>query len=115
MQELSAWRVLLGQLIHDPQERNRIANELGINPATLVRWAHNETNPRPQNLHQLLKAIPHQYQALFFELVEEEFKDFSAVLRNDSVTSESLSIPSEFYTRVFHTHGTIPKALRFSS
>ena len=50
MQELPSWRVLLGQLIHDPQERNRIANELGINPATLVRWAHNETNPRPQNL-----------------------------------------------------------------
>jgi len=115
LQEPSTWRELLSKVIQDPQEKHRIASQLGINPATLVRWAHNETNPRPQNLHQLLKAIPHQYQALFFELVEEEFKDFSAVLRNDSVTSESLSIPSEFYTRVFHTHGTIPKALRFSS
>jgi hypothetical protein len=57
MQELSSWRLLLGQLIHDPQERNRIANELGINPATLVRWVHNETNPRPQNLSQLLKVV----------------------------------------------------------
>jgi transcriptional regulator with XRE-family HTH domain len=112
LQEPSTWRELLSKVIQDPQERHRIATELGINSATLVRWAHNETNPRQQNLLQLLTAISHQYQTLFFELVEEEFP---AVLRDGSVTSEPLSIPSEFYTRVFHTHGTVPKALRFSS
>jgi len=115
LQEPSTWRELLGKVIQDPQERQRIAIELGINPATLIRWTHNESNPRPQNLHQLLNAIPNQYRALFLELVEEEFKDFSDVRKDYLVTSESLSIPSEFYTRVFHTYGTLPKALRFSS
>ncbi len=115
MQEPSTWRELLGKVIQDSKERHRIAIKLGINPATLVRWTHNESNPRPQNLNQLLNAIPDQYRALFLELVEEEFKDFSAGRKDDPVTSESPSIPSEFYNRVFHTYGIVPKALRFSS
>ena len=59
MGDPSTWREFLGQLIRDSQEKQRIAAELGINSATLVRWVHNETDPRPQNLRQLLKALPH--------------------------------------------------------
>jgi transcriptional regulator with XRE-family HTH domain len=112
MQEPSAWRVLLGQLIHDPQERNRIATELGVNPATLIRWAHNETVPRPQNLHQLLKAVPHHRQKLQ-EAIAEEFPEYSNASNNDFSEKPSIEIPSGTYSSVLRTYITTPKQQRF--
>jgi hypothetical protein len=112
MQEPPAWRALLGQLIHDPRERNRIATELGINPATLVRWAHNETNPRPQNLNQLLKAAPQQRQKLL-GLITEEFPEFASIVNDDFPENASIGIPSGTYSSVLHTYITTPKRQRF--
>jgi transcriptional regulator with XRE-family HTH domain len=112
MQEPPAWRVLLGQFIHDPQERHRIANELGVNPATLVRWAHNETNPRPQNLHELLKAVPQQRQKLR-ESIAEEFPGFAEAANDDIPVTMSLEIPSGTYSSVLHTYVSTPKRQRF--
>src|SRR5258708_33354320 len=76
MGDPATWREFLGQLIRDSQEKQRIAVELGINSATLVRWVHNETDPRPQNLLQLLKALPHHRHKMR-ELVAVEFSEFS--------------------------------------
>ena len=113
MQELYSWRVLLGQLIHDPQERNRIATELGINPATLVRWAHNETNPRPQNLSQLLKAVPSANRQKLQESIAEEFPEFGIKVNEDFIEDTSNAIPSGTYASVLHTYITAPKRQRF--
>ena len=113
MQELSSWRVLLGQLIHDPQERNRIANELGINPATLVRWAHNETNPRPQNLSQLLKVVATANRQKLQESIAEEFPEFGIKVNEDFIEDTSIEIPSGTYSSVLHTLITTPKRQRF--
>src|SRR5437764_5723040 len=113
MQELPAWRVLLGQLIHDPQERNRIANELGINPATLVGWAHNETNPRPQNLNQLLKAVPSANRQKLQESIAEEFPEYTSIRNNEFTEDTSFEIPSGTYSSVLHTYITAPKRQRF--
>jgi hypothetical protein len=57
MQELASWRELLGKIIADSHERQRIANMLGVNPITLTCWVNNESKPRPQNLRQLLIDI----------------------------------------------------------
>ena len=113
MQEHSSWRILLGQLIHDPQERNRIANELGINPATLVRWAHNETNPRPQNLTQLLKVVASANRQKLQESIAEEFPEFGIKINEDIVEDTSIEIPSTTYSSVLHTYVTTPKRQRF--
>src|SRR6266487_3832326 len=113
MQELSSWRVLLGQLIHDPQERNRIANELGINPATLVRWAHNETNPRPQNLSQLLKVVASANRQKLQESIAEEFPEFGIKVNEEFTEDTSIEIPSGTYSSVLHTYITAPKRQRF--
>jgi len=113
MQEHSSWRILLGQLIHDPQERNRIANELGINPATLVRWAHNETNPRPQNLAQLLKVVASANRQKLQESIAEEFPEFGIKINEDIVEDTSIEIPSTTYSSVLHTFVTTPKRQRF--
>jgi hypothetical protein len=113
MQELSSWRILLGQLIHDPQERNRIANELGINPATLVRWAHNETNPRPQNLTQLLKVVATANRQKLQESIAEEFPEFGIKVSEEVMEDESIEIPSSTYSSVIHTYTTAPHRQRF--
>jgi transcriptional regulator with XRE-family HTH domain len=109
----AAWRVLLGQLIHDPQERNRIATELGINPATLVRWAHNETNPRLQSLHQLLKVVPPHYRQKLQEAIAEEYPEFAGATYDDFPENTSVEIPSGTYSSVLHTYLTVPKRQQF--
>jgi hypothetical protein len=54
------WRELLGSIIADSSERERIANEIGVHTGTLMRWVNGESTPRQQNLRQLLRALPKQ-------------------------------------------------------
>src|SRR5713226_1152246 len=97
--EATAWRKLLENIIADAQERQRIANELGVNPATLVRWAKGETNPRHENLQRLLKALPAQQQTLT-RLLTEEFPTFDMLAGEDM----SEQIPEEIYSRILNTY-----------
>ena len=107
-----SWRELLGRSIGDVHERQRIATALGINPATLTRWAANETNPRPQNLRELLRALPLQRKELL-QLIQLEFPEFEAdskVLdQEDSLTT----IPAAFYTSVLDSFITTRRSQRF--
>jgi hypothetical protein len=54
------WRGLLGSIVADAAERERIANEIGVHTGTLMRWVNGESMPRQQNLRQLLRALPKQ-------------------------------------------------------
>ena len=114
MQESPTWRELLGRLIADTHERQRIANELGVNPITLVRWVNNESKPRPQNLRQLLKALP-EHHTLLLELIGEEFEGFSTVAVENAGEDLRQEVPSVFYSRVLRTRATTATVLRFSS
>src|SRR6266849_6162776 len=114
MKESPTWRDFLGSIIQDPQERRRLANELGINPVTLTRWVNNESSPRSQSIQRLLKALPQHRKALL-ELLLDDFEGLIAETE-DLLTEDLLhKIPSEFYIRVLRTRATIPKVLRFSS
>ena len=104
------WRELLGKIISDPLEKQRIAQELGVRTITLTRWASNESDPRPQNLRHLLNVLP-EHRELLLDLISEEFEDFTAGAIDDS----SKDIPSEFYTRIFSARASINESLRFWS
>ncbi len=110
MDEVQTWRELLGEIIRNPLEKERLTGELGINPATLDRWVNGETDPRPQNLRRLLSALP-QWREQLYELVSEEFEDFTAAPTDDS----SKELPSAFYARVFSALVATPQSLRFWS
>ncbi len=112
MHEAKTWRELLRNSIENPQERQRIARELDINPLTLIRWVNGESDPRPQNLRRLLQALPQQRQHLIL-LIEQEFPGFSERMPDEAKQRELALIPSEFYRRVLHTHASIPKSLFF--
>ncbi len=114
MQASSDWRELLGGIIQDPHERQRLAKTLGVNPITLTRWVNQEANPRPQSLHKLLNALP-EHREVFLELFKEEGKDLSAVIADDLQGKELNHISAEFYARVLRTRATLPKSLCFSS
>src|SRR5215831_15724058 len=114
MQEPPTWRDFLANIIQDPQERQRIANELGVNPVTLTRWVNKEANPRSQNIQRLLKALP-QHRKVLLELLSNEFDGFVAEAEEELTEDSLQEIPHEFYVRVLRTRATIPKELRFSS
>jgi hypothetical protein len=113
MEEPQTWRQLLGRVVTgDPQERQRIADAVGVSAVTLMRWATHKSNPRPDNLRPLVDALP-QYRGRLIELIEEEYPHIFE--RNSATTGISLEIPSAFYARVLSAHTTTPVLLRESS
>ncbi len=114
MEQPQTWREFLGQHLSDPQERQRIADVIGINPITLVRWSNGESKPRLKSLQRLLAVLP-QHHDLLQHLIEEEFKDFSSFMNHETHQGDSLTIPPELFARVLHTVTTLPKSLLFSS
>lgn len=114
MEQPQTWREFLGIHLSDLQERQRIADALGVNPITLIRWSNGESKPRPKSLQRLLDILP-QHHELLLHLIEEEFKDFSSSVYQETHQAASLAIPSELFARVLHTITTLPKSLLFPS
>lgn len=112
MSEPNSWRDLLKIIISDNRERQRIAEELGLRPITLNRWVNQDSDPRPQNLHRLLNALP-QYRDQLIELIREEdgFAEFS----NADLDDASKDIPAIFYNKVFAARASAHDNMRFWS
>ncbi len=113
MQEAQTWRELLGNIIRDPQEKQRLADELQVGPITLMRWVNGQVKPRPQKLQELMNALP-QHRQVLLKLIGEEFQDFTSALEEMS-KDRSQEIPSAFYARVLSAYSTTPRLLRSSS
>ncbi len=116
MQQASSWKELLNRIISDPAERERIANKMGVNPFTLVRWASDETNPRPQNLRRLLKALPRQYQDEFQELLKKDLSfRYLAEIDNSlaEIDNSQQMIFSLLFSEVLDSRANGPDNLRF--
>jgi hypothetical protein len=109
---IPTWRELLGKVIADPQERQRIADALSVNPITLTRWATNKSNPRQDNLRPLFEALP-QHRQFLTELIAQEFPQFI----NETLTQESIAstIPPGFYAQILNVYTTSPARLRVST
>ncbi len=114
MQVPHTWREFLEELIQNSQERQRLANELGVNPLTLTRWMNNESKPRPHNLRRLLAVVPQHRDALL-QLLAQEFPEFSSSAKDEETADQALEIPSEFYVRVLTTYATTHKHQLFWS
>ncbi|HLG75336.1 MAG TPA: GAF domain-containing protein [Ktedonobacteraceae bacterium] len=109
MEEVQTWRELLGKLAGDPQERQRIAEALGINTVTVARWISGKSNPRQDNLRPLLDIFPAHRQQ-FVELIEKEFPYFGLhSQQNDELHS---TIPSTFYAHILGAFVRTPLQLR---
>lgn len=69
MEGISSWRDLLKVIISNSFERERIAQQMGIHPVTLSRWAQGFSVPRPSNLTQLLQNLSPDARKQFAELL----------------------------------------------
>ena len=112
MTYITAWREFLGKNITDTRERQRVANELSVSTVTLMRWVNGTSAPRPQNLRQLLRALP-QHRTTLIELISEEFPDFPQIANNGQEKDESQEIPGEVYALVLHAYTTVMVPQRF--
>src|SRR6266700_3219158 len=111
MQKLDDWRELLGKIInHNPTERERIANELGVRSITLTRWANGESVPRSYYLRELVNVFPPQDRALLSESLEQEFTGVLSALSPVDLSGE---LPYQIVDEVRTTRATNPDPLRF--
>jgi GAF domain-containing protein len=110
MNEPQTWRELLGWIMSDPKEKQRISEELGMHTISLSHWVTGDSDPRPRNLRRLLDVLP-KYREMFYDLISGEYPDFFD-LETDSSSKE---IPAEFYARVLASLASNAPTLRFWS
>jgi hypothetical protein len=106
------WRELLGNIISNPTERERIANEIGVHSVTLVRWVNGETSPRTHNLRQLVRAVPKQYRTQLHALLDPGSGVPPVEFETDFALGE---IPYKLIMETFDTRANTPDMLRFWS
>lgn len=106
MSEPQIWREQLAEFIKNPQERERIAKVLGVNPLTLMRWMRNESTPRGPHLKRVLEVIP-QLRAS----TAGKFDDFPSL----PAEAQPSAIPIAFYNRILGLYATLPDQQRFWS
>lgn len=99
----STWREQLGIHIRTPEERKRVANQLGVNPLTLTRWVNNESSPHKSSLQKLLSLLP-SHQAELVELLHNEASTESVV---EERSSTSLSLYASVLNAYTTTHPTL--------
>ncbi len=103
------WRALLRNVLSKTQEKQRVADLLGVSPVTLSRWINGEVRPRPQSLLPLLNALP-EHRVALLPLLKAEYGDAFDELGIVDDTPEE--IPSSFYQRVFHAYGELQPPMR---
>jgi len=123
----SAWRVIIGQVVRQPEERQRLADEIDVNPITLTRWARLPASdqegtgervltatPRKDSLIKLVNALPAYRDTLKDSLMEE----FPRMFREEDFLPrqwgewEATSIPVNCYEQVLQAAATLPAGLR---
>jgi hypothetical protein len=112
MQEARNWRELLGEIISDSRERQRLIEELHVTAITLSRWVNGESEPRPYNLRRLLSILPQQREQMLKLIRAEKGGDEIPEPGPEEVSGE---IPSEFYARVFASRAKTAENLRYWS
>lgn len=105
------WRELFSMIISNKAERDRIAKEIGVHPATLTRWAAGESLPRAQNMRQLLRALPVSQRTRLRALLGSSATE-STDLERDEISPE---IPHKFIMDVLDARTNVSDLLRFWS
>jgi len=112
MEDTVTWRTLFSQAVRTPQERQRLAQVLGVSTITITRWATNKSQPRLDTLRILPDALPSIRQQLI-TLVEREYPD---LFINERVKEQQVcQLPSAFYSRFFHDYTYLSENMREAS
>lgn len=108
LQDPATWRELLGYVIADPRERERLAQAIRVRTVTLQRWADGNHHPRLENIRLLLKHIPREIYPRFMSLLRGDFPE----LVQELLPEEPLKTPpGEFYARALSNLALTPEPL----
>ena len=112
-----SWRNLLKEAIRDPKERQRLASVIGVNPATLVRWAsqdpNKQTDPRLVEIRALFSALPDVQEALLRDLIGGDLPETLHLSQRSVSEGEGTILPGRIYDAVLRA--TREAAPRFDS
>ncbi len=97
------WRELLGNLTKTKQQRDYVAQVLGVNPYTIVRWVNGETTPRSAYIERLPSLFP-AYKEIFEELLRVELYPLPSL--PDSILARRFAIPAEYLAKVLGAYAT---------
>ncbi|HEX6557673.1 MAG TPA: GAF domain-containing protein [Ktedonobacteraceae bacterium] len=106
----ASWRDLLSDLIRQPGERERIANEIGVNPLTLDRWCSGKSTLRSRNIGPLLQAVPASQRDLLTNLLAQDDLLVPHFTFYDLPPDE---LETAFFRHVLETRATTPPMLLF--
>lgn len=112
MEKFHTWRELLGIIIQDVHEKQRIAQAVGVNAITLARWVSNTSTPRLIHLRHLMTVIPLHYRNSMLDLIRQDFPGFSVASEEAVKNDDQDEIPSEFYSRIFNAYAVTPTLQR---
>lgn len=109
----TSWQDLLGYLIKTPAEKQHLAREAGVSPVTLKRWACGKSQPREENIRQLIRALEPDVAARFQNLIEDVFPAFT---RKDATHEQSaVEVSSDVYAQVMQIYAQTPLALLYEA
>lgn len=114
MQQPRSWRDMLGEVIENAAERQRIARALSINPITLIRWAERQARPRLSYRQKLIDAMPAHLRHEFAASMAREFPEDKQP-SSEGEENTIPEIPAAFYGRIFSAYTSTPRSLRSSS
>ncbi len=106
--EASTWREQLGIHIRTPEERKRVAHQLGVNPLTLTRWVNNESSPHRRSLQKLLTLLP-SFETELIDLLHDE------TVSKSVPQEERTHVLLPLYTNVLNAYTTTHPTLLFWS
>jgi hypothetical protein len=104
----TAWRAYLGEIIREPEQRRRLANELDVSEITLSRWASRELGaprPHPNNLYRLIEHVAPQQRDKLIALLKQDFPDLQ-ISTNENLLHLK-EVPAHFSSQVLHAFNMI--------
>lgn len=110
--DVSNWRELLALVLRNPREKQQLLEELNVRLITLTRWINGQTEPRQQNLQQLMKVLTRYYDRLP-DLLKDGEKASNLLHLPGSDEQVTSAIPSELYGMVLAARAYAPANQRF--
>ncbi len=107
-QEPHKWRELLGIIISNVNEKQRLTRILQLQPHVLMHWVYGEASPTAQELRRLQAAVPEHY-----ELLSPHIQEALAYLIKVGPTHNDIQIPQAFLDRINDLRTIEVPALRF--
>ena len=108
-----SWRMQLGEMIRELSVRERLAERIGVNPITLMRWAADTSSPRLQEIQRLLRALPDQEsfrQSMLRELLGADLAGTEISSPPDlREEPREMRIPWNFYRETLHAVRDTPQ------